>query len=74
MEGVTVIVGFVRCGAPIYIEVPLRCFPFRFLLELTFPFFSCLPAHQRGSELREERQLRIDQTFLAASSTMRSCR
>jgi hypothetical protein len=68
------IVGFVRCAAPIYIEVPLHCFSFRFSLQLAFPFFSRLPAHQRGAELGEERQLRRDQTFLAASSTPRSCR
>jgi len=50
-EGVTMIVGSVRCGVPIYIEVPFRCLPFCFSLQFPLPSFLHLPTHQRGAEL-----------------------
>ena len=65
MVGVTVNVRSIRCGAPIYIEVPTHCFPFRIPPSPSFPFSSHLPTYQDKPSLeRGDSQGRV--TFCRA--------
>ena len=54
------IVGFVRCGTPIYIEVPFCCFPFHIPPMPSFPLSPHFPAHRdKLSSERRDSQGRV---------------
>ena len=65
------IVGFVRCAAPIYIEVPFCCFPFHIPPMPSFPLSPHFPAHRdKLSSERRDSQSRVTFCHAICAGTM----